>query len=149
MSGAQHHQAAFAVHRMFRRCRPCHKSRSGRTAPLPLIALCFCGGRPQRPQEGPTGVLDELFPLPLSRYCGSMHGGGGSDFLCTFARTQPLAKSTHEATAPSGGACAVWGYNPRWVRMFSLTSGWSIKAMMRMAPAQRGHSSQKIQRVGS
>ncbi len=61
-------------------------------------------------------------------------------FLCAFARPQPLAKSTHEATAPSGGACAVWGHNPRWGRMFSLTSGWSIKEMMRMAPAQRGHS---------
>ncbi len=48
-------------------------------------------------------------------------------FKCAFARTQPLAKSTHEATAPSGGACAVWGHNPRWVRIFSITSGWSIK----------------------
>ncbi len=44
-----------------------------------VIGIRFWGGRPQRPQEGPTGVLDELFPLPLSGYCGSMHGGGGSD----------------------------------------------------------------------
>ncbi len=34
----------------------------------------------------------------------------------------------------------MWDHNPRWVRIFSLTSGWAIKAMMRMAPAQRGHS---------
>ncbi len=35
MSGAQHHRAVFTVHRRFRRCRPCHKSRSGATAVLP------------------------------------------------------------------------------------------------------------------
>ncbi len=62
MGGAQHHQAAFAVHRMFRRCRPCHKSRSGGTAALPPIALCFLGGLTQRPQEARLGSLISSFP---------------------------------------------------------------------------------------
>ena len=37
-----------------------------------------------------------------------------------------------------GGLCAEAHHIPRWVRIFSITAGCSVKAMIRMVPAQRG-----------
>ena len=34
-----------------------------------------------------------------------------------------------------------FGHSPRWVRIFSMTSLWSMKAMMRIAPPHRVHNS--------
>jgi hypothetical protein len=44
------------------------------------------------------------------------------------------------AAMDSGGPWARPGQSPRWVRIFSMTSGCSMKAMMRMGPPHWGHS---------
>ena len=40
-----------------------------------------------------------------------------------------------EATAASGGLWEEPGQSPQWSRIFSMTSGWSMKAIIRIAPS--------------
>ena len=51
-----------------------------------------------------------------------------------------LVQLDYAAMERTGGLCAVAGQRPRWVRIFSITSGCSMNAMIRIAPAHRGHT---------
>lgn len=44
------------------------------------------------------------------------------------------------AAIESGGLCACAGHRPRWVRIFSMTAGCLMKAMIRIGPPDWGHS---------
>ena len=49
-------------------------------------------------------------------------------------------RSSVEAAAASGGLREDPGQRPKWNRISSMISGWSMKAIIRIDPPHRGHS---------
>jgi hypothetical protein len=79
----------------------------------------------------PRGARGSSAPNAAAR------GGQGST---DYAATQPAAGSVTPRTS-AGGLWAAAGQSPRWARIFSMTSGCSMNAMMRIGAAHRGHIS--------
>jgi len=50
------------------------------------------------------------------------------------------ARPHYAASEATGGLCAGAGHRARWRRIFSITADCSMKAMIRMGPAHRGHT---------
>jgi hypothetical protein len=53
-------------------------------------------------------------------------------------KTVHLGDTLSKATALLGGAWERYSHSPRWGQIFSMTSGWSIQAMIRIDPSHRG-----------
>jgi hypothetical protein len=74
----------------------------------------------------------------------------GRQWLATYAAprpgagrwaTGPVAGDVATGTPPAGGLWARAGQRAMWARIFSITSGCSMNARMRIAPPQRGQTS--------
>jgi hypothetical protein len=107
--------------------------------------------RPRRRRSPPRGSSPaaareyRVHGTPMSRTNWGRSGTG--DTRPHRARRQTsaprrwLGRPHYAASEATGGLCAGAGHRVRWVRIFSITAGCSMNAMMRMGPANRGHTS--------
>ena len=120
---------------------PAAPNRASRERPQPL------GGSIGRTSHGCQGQMGIDLGSPRCRGHTGTPGMGMAPNQCPNRAGNDLyaARATRCRECgngyPAGGLWAEAGHKARWRRIFSITAGCSMKAMMRMGPAHRGHTS--------
>jgi hypothetical protein len=113
--------------------------RRRRAAPRASVPGRWAGvsGAPETVVKGETGVTGAPGSEPPRRGWG--RPGAPTSRNDLYAASVTRCRESGNGY-PAGGLCTRASQRPRWVRIFAMTAGCSMKAMMRIAPAQRGHT---------